>query len=187
MRSEIQKAKEAMQKAASNAKLYHENIARTRRTCKEELVAGEIKTYSDPLQQSMAQSAQEVKEALSGLMSTLKAGVIIRGEDYDGAAMAAINALEPDAAELTEIAKRYEGNETMLRALSKYNIAHKVGAEIPLSGQSKINALNMIQSDISYVLQQAGNLDCRHGNDQLQHIAENFDACFADRISIIGE
>lgn len=187
MRSEIQKAKEIMQKAANNARLYHENIARVRQTCKSEYMVEEIKTYADPLRQSMIQATQEVDEALSGLAATLKAGIIIRGEDYDSATMAAISALEPDAAELTEIAKRYEGNETMLRAINQYNIKHKIGAEIPTGGQSKVDALNMLQSDIGYVLQQAGNLDCRFGSNQLQHFAENFDTVFGDRIGMIGD
>lgn len=187
MRNEIQRAKEIMQKAANNAKLYHENIARVRRTCKPEHILNEVMTYADPLRQSMTQAVQEIEEALSGLEAKLKAGIIIRGEDYDSATMAAISALEPGAAELTEIAKRYEGNETMLRALDQYNIKHKVGAEIPVSGQSKVDALDMIRADINYVLQQAGSLDSKYGSDQLQHFAENFDAVFCDRISIIGE
>ena len=187
MRSEIQKAKEVMQRAANNARLYHENISRIRRTCKPECILEEIKTYADPLQQSMIQATQEVDEALGSLATTLKAGIIIRGEDYDSATMAAISALEPGAAELTEIAKRYAGNETMLRALNQYNIKYKVGAEIPVCGQSKVDALNMIQSDISYILQEAGKVDCRYGSKQLQHIAEHFDTVFSDRIGIIGE
>ena len=187
MRNEIQKAKEIMQKAATNAKLYHENIARVRRTCKPEHILNEIKTYADPLRQSMAQAVQEAEEALNGLEGTLKAGIVVRGEDYDSATMAAIGALEPDAEELSEIAKRYEGNETMLRALNQYNIKNKVGAEIPVSGQTKIDALNLIRADISYIMHEAGKPDSRYGSDQLQHIAENFDAVFSDRISIIGE
>lgn len=187
MRSEIQKAKEIMQKAATNAKLYHENIAHVRQTCKSEHMVEELKTYADPLRQSMIQATQEINEALSGLEATLKAGIIIRGEDYDSATMAAISALEPDAAELTEIAKRYAGNETMLRALNQYCTKNKIGAEIPVSGQNKVDALNMLQSDIGYVLQQAGKLDCRYGSNQLQHFAENFDTVFSDRIGIIGE
>lgn len=187
MRTEIQKAKEILQRAAGNAKLYHENITRVRQTCKPEHILSEIKTYADPLRQSMIQAAQEAEEALGGLASTLRAGMVIRGEEYDSATMAAINALEPDAAELSEIAKRYEGNETMLRAINQYCTKNKIVADIPVSGQSKIAAVDLLRGDISYVLQDAANLDSKYGNDQLQHFAENFDSVFSDRISIIGE
>ena len=138
----------------------------------------------------MQKAAAAAEEALMELRTQLQNAIVIRGEDYDASAMAAIKELKPDAAELSKIAQNYVGNETMLRALKKYCADNKVTAELPHSGESKIQAVDLMRGDIRYVLGLTANADYmqnRYGADLLRSHAENFDLVFENRISVIGE
>jgi hypothetical protein len=161
MRTEIEKVKLIMVQAAAAAQLYHENIKNVRRVCRPETILQEEKVYTQALEKSMQKAAAAADEALLELRTQLQNAIILRGEDYDASAMAAIKELQPDAAELTTIAQRYVGNETMLRALKKYCTDNKIRADLPNSGESKIQALDLMRGDIGYVISLTGNTDYR--------------------------
>jgi hypothetical protein len=190
MRTEIEKVKLIMVQAAAAAQLHHENIKRVRRVCRPETILQEEKVYTQALEKSMQKAAAAADEALLELRTQLQNAIILRGEDYDASAMAAIKELQPDAAELTTIAQRYVGNETMLRALKKYCTDNKIRADLPNSGESKIQALDLMRGDIGYVISLTGNTDYRqnkYGADLLQSHAENFDKVFESKLQVIGD
>lgn len=191
MRPEIEKAKEITIKAAKTARQYHEHLANARRTMRPELVIQETKETREALKVAMDQAADEAAAALKVLQDTFRDASLIRGKDFDKAILDAMSALQPEADEISAIAKRYADNETMLRAFRNYCLQHKVkGADIPIGISGRISALNMMSQDLDWCIRTAGVSDIninRYADAQLQNFAENFETVFKNRLDIIGE
>ena len=126
MRKELESVKLSIQKAASNARLYHENIAHVRRTCRPEVVLKETETYSKPLKEAMEKAAEEIKAQFTDLTASIKKKSILDPAKYNQAYADLIWKMKPDAEELEAIAKMFDGNETMLRVFHQYKDENKI-------------------------------------------------------------
>ena len=190
MRQEIQNVKTILQKAAKGARMYHENIAKIRRTCRPEVILQETKPFADLLIESMGKAREEITTEFSSLETYIKNRMTINSKDYNKDTVELINLLTPDADELETIAKQFEGNETMLRFFYKYRDDHQLTASLPPCGPGRLKQIGRMRDDILYVLSLASeptSATNKYGDLQLQHFAENFEKVFDDQIQAIGD
>ena len=190
MRQEIKNVKTILQRAASGARMYHENIERIRRTCRPDVITQESKPFAELLLESMQKAREEITAEFLSLETSIKNRMTINAKDYNKDTVELIKILAPDVDELEAIAKQFEGNETMLRLFRKYCDDQQMIANLPLCGVDRLKAIRGMRDDIVYILSLAGeptSATNRYGDSQLQHFAENFEKVFDNQIQAIGD
>lgn len=189
MRYELENVRAILQKAASSARMYHENIAHVRRTCKPDVILKETETFSKPLKESMEKAKVEIREQLGVMEATIKKNATLDPKSYNKDVVDLIRTMNPGAEELEAIAEQFKGNDTMLRFFRKYCEENEVCAKLPACSLDKLKNAEMLRHDVEYILDLAGeptSATNKYGDAQLQHFADNFETVFADRISVIG-
>ena len=189
MRHELENVRAILQKAASSARMYHENIAHVRRTCKPDVILKETETFSKPLKESMEKAKADIREQLGDMEATIKKNSMLDPKNYNKDVVDLIRTMKPGAEELEAIAEQFKGNDTMIRVFHKYCEENQVCAKLPTCSLDKLKNAEMLRNDVEYILDLAGeptSATNMYGDAQLQHFAENFETVFADRISTIG-
>lgn len=191
MRHELENVREILQKAANGARLYQENIAHVRRTCRPEMISQEIEPLAKFLNEAMEKAKTQTYEQLDALSATIKKKAKLDPQNYRADVVEFMRTMKPGAEDLEAIAKQFEGNETMLQFLHQYRTEQQLIAELPMTFTDKLKYVQRIRDDLGYALGLAGEpFDIeknRYAHVLLQDWADNFDKVFADRIEAIGD
>jgi bifunctional ADP-heptose synthase (sugar kinase/adenylyltransferase) len=189
MKTEFEKLKEVMQKAAAASKIYHESIAEVRRTRKPEHIVRETNELAKLLKDVIEKATVAAMVNIDEMEADIRKQSILDPKAYNKEIMDLVFMLKPDAKELEQIAQQFDGNETMLRAFRKYCDDNTVNAKLPLCGNDKLKLLDTMRQDIKYIFACAGEPTSemnRYGDEILQHWAANFESVLADKIATLG-
>lgn len=104
MRHELENVKAILQKAASGARMYHENIDHVRKVCKPDVIMKETETFAKPLKESMEKAKHEVRDQLADLESTIKKNAVLDPKNYNKDVVDLVLTMKPDGEELEAIA-----------------------------------------------------------------------------------